>query len=37
MNNNQDKILFWGCFIALLAAIAIARLNVPSPFLYGGF
>ncbi len=29
--------LVWGCFIALLAAIAIARLNVPSPFLYGGF
>jgi D-alanyl-lipoteichoic acid acyltransferase DltB (MBOAT superfamily) len=29
--------LVWGAFVAALAAIAIAKLNVPSPFLYGGF
>jgi alginate O-acetyltransferase complex protein AlgI len=29
--------LAWGAFVAALAAAALIRLNVPSPFLYGGF
>lgn len=29
--------LAWGIFVAALAAIALTRLNVPSPFLYGAF